>query len=288
MFIILHQIILTKTTSTMKIFNFAFLLFAFTLSAFSLQAQDEKSAADVYNEGVQFLKSKDYVSAFSAFENAIAMAEAAEEGDSTMIETLGLAKKNGPIAAYYLGNQQRKAKKYDEALATFDKGIMMSEFYPLFLGRAQALDKADRDMEAAEAYLIAAKKYEEAEQDEETILKLYRSAFLKIARAKDHNLMIEKITAYPMAAKDGDVSYYAAKAYKKKPDYAEALKYAQAATSAATAASEKDLGKYYMLEGEILTAMGNQTGALEAYKKVPSNSKYAERATYFVNKLGGK
>lgn len=272
----------------MKIFNFTILLFTFMLGAFSLQAQDEKSAADMYNEGVQFLKTKDYVGALSAFENAIAMAEAAEEGDSTMIETLGLARQNGPIAAYYLGNQQRKAKEYDEALATFDKGIAISEFYPLFLGRAQALDKADRDMESAEAYLIAAEKYEAAAQEEETILKLYRSAFLKIARSKDHNLMIEKITAYPMASKDGDVSYYVAKAYEKKPDYAEALKYAQMATSAAVAASDDDLGKFYMLEGGLYNSMGNQNGALEAYKKVPSNSKYAERATYFVNKLGGK
>lgn len=251
-----------------------------------LQAQDEKSAADLYNEGVELLKAKDYAAALPAFEEAIAKAETAEEGDSTSMQVLEFSKKNGVRAAYYLGNTQRKAKQYDEALATFDKGLTMGDFYALYLGRAQALDKADKDAEAAEAYLVAGEKYIAAGQDEAKALKLYRSAFLKIARMKDHDLMVEKIAAHPVAAKNGDVSYYVAKAYSKKADYAEALKYAQAATTAAIAEKD-DLGKFYMLEGEVYTAMGNDAAALEAYKKVPASGKYGERAAYFIGKLGG-
>ncbi|MEM1325320.1 MAG: hypothetical protein AAGI23_05165 [Bacteroidota bacterium] len=267
----------------MKAFSLTLLLIG---ACFFAQAQDEKSAADLYNDGVALLKAKDYAAALPAFEGAIAKAEAAEEGDSTSMQVLELSKKNGVRAAYYLGNSQRKAKAYDDALATFEKGLAMGDFYALYLGKAQALDKAGKDKEAAEAYLAAGEKYIAAGQDEEKALKLYRSGFLKIARMKDHNLMIEKILAHPVAAKNGDVSYYVAKAYMKKGDASTALQHAQAATAAAIAEEDK-LGKFYMLEGEVYTAMGNDAAALEAYKKVPTSGKYGERAAYFIGKLGG-
>ena len=98
--------------------------------------------------------------------------------------------------------------------------------------------------------------------------------------------MIEKIEAHPIAAKNADVSYYVAKAYMKKGDASTALTHAQVATSAAITAEDK-LGKFYMLEGEIYTAMGNDASALEAYKKGPAGGKYGERAAYFIDKLGG-
>ena len=219
------------------------------------------------------------------FEQAIAKAEAAEEGDSTSMQVLELAKKNGMRTAYSLGNAQRKAKEYDTAVATFDKGLAMGDFYALYMGRAQALDKTDKKAEAIEAYFTAAQKYEEAGQDEAKVVKIFRSAFIKLAKTKNNDAIIEKAEAHPLALKNADVSYYVAKAYNAKKNYAKALEHAQAASAAAP--EGKDNGKFYMLEGDINTKLTKTGDAIAAYKKVAANSKYAERAAYLIKELGG-
>ncbi|MEM0992987.1 MAG: tetratricopeptide repeat protein [Bacteroidota bacterium] len=253
---------------------------------FSLQAQDEKSAADLYNEGVELMKAKDFAGALPLFEQAIDKAATAEEGDSTAMQVTELAKKNGMRTAYSLGNKQRKAKEYDAAIETFDKGLAMGDFYALYMGKAQALDKSDKKEKAVEAYFTAGKKYEEAGQEEAKVVKIYRTAFIKLARAKKYDAIIEKAEAHPVALKNADVSYYVAKAYSSKKDYEKALMHAQAATAAAP--DGKDKGKFYMLEGEINTKLTKTGDAIAAYKKVESGSKYADRAAYLIKELGGE
>ncbi|MEM9888516.1 MAG: hypothetical protein AAF849_21655, partial [Bacteroidota bacterium] len=167
----------------MKRLSYVLMLF-FLGGTLSLQAQEEKSAADLYNEGVELMKGKDFANALSLFEQAIAKAEQAEEGDSTSMQVLELAKTNGMRTAYSLGNKQRKAEEYDAAIATFDKGLAMGDFYALYMGKAQALDKTTKKAEAIEAYFTAAQKYEEAGQEEAKVIKVYRSAFIKLAKAK--------------------------------------------------------------------------------------------------------
>lgn len=251
-----------------------------------VQAQDEKSAADLYNEGVELLKAKDYPAAFPLFEQAIAKAEAAEEGDSTSMQVLELAKKNGVRAAYYLGNSQRKAKDYETALATFEKGMEMGDFYALYTGKAQTLDKMKKNEEAVVAYLEAGDKYKEVGQEEDKYMSLYKKAFNKMYRGKAYDKIIENAEAREGLAEDADVSYYLAKSYDAKKNYAKALEYTEKAIAALPEdATAKDTDKYYMLAGEVNSKLSKKTAAIAAYKKVSASGKYGERAVYLIKEL---
>ena len=84
------------------------------------QAQDGATAASLYNDALAKLKAKDYGAALPLFEQAIEKADPAVETDAKVVQ---LAKRNGAIAAYYVGNDLRKDDKNEEALATYDKGI---------------------------------------------------------------------------------------------------------------------------------------------------------------------
>ncbi|MCB9298169.1 MAG: hypothetical protein H6559_34365 [Lewinellaceae bacterium] len=59
-------------------------------------------------------------------------------------EVVKLVKRNGAIAAYYVGNDQRKSDDFETALATYDKGIAFSPGFlrQLYQYRAQALEEA--------------------------------------------------------------------------------------------------------------------------------------------------
>lgn len=269
----------------MKKISYALVLLFLGVSM-NLQAQDEKSATDLYNEGVALLKAKDYAGAFPLLEQAVEKASAAEEGDSTAMQVLKLAKKNGVRAAYALGNSQSKAKDYEAALATFEKGMAMGDFYALYMGKAKALDKSGKKEEAIPAYLEAASKYEEAGQDEAKVVKVYKTAFVKMYKGKAYDMIIEKAEAHPLALKNIDVNYYVGKAFNAKKQYSKALEYAK--TASGMAAENKNPGKYYMFEGDVNAKLSKKSDAIAAYKKVPAGSKYAERAAYLIKEIEGK
>lgn len=253
-----------------------------------VQAQDEKSAADLYNEGVELLKAKDYPAAFPLFEQAIAKAEAAEAGDSTSMQVLELAKKNGVRAAYYLGNSQRKAKEYEAALATFDKGMAMGEFYALYSAKAQALDKAGKQEAAVEAYVMAGDKYKELGQDVSKYVPLYRKAISRMYKGKAYSKIIETAEARPDLETDASSLYYVAKSYNAKKDYAKALEVTEKAIAALPEdATAKDTDKYYMMAGDINSKLSKSSAAVAAYKKVSASGKYGERAAYLIKQIEG-
>ena len=69
-------------------------LLCFGLSL-GLQAQEEASAASLYNQGLEKAKAKEYVAALELLEKAIAKADPENETDAKVIR---LAKRNGTRA----------------------------------------------------------------------------------------------------------------------------------------------------------------------------------------------
>lgn len=248
-----------------------------------VQAQDERSAADLYNEGVEKLKAQGYQEALDLFDLAIAKSEG--DTSSTAQQVLDLAKKNGASAAYSLGNEQRKAKQFNEALATFKKGLELNELYPLYSGIAMSLNDLGKDAEATQAFLLTGDKYLAAEQPDDRVISFYKRAFNNLFKAKNWTGIIESAEKHPKALDDADITYYVAKAYEQKKDYKKALEFAEKATTSAPDAEDK--GKYLMLEAELYTKLTDTGKAIEAYKKIDGSSKYAERAQYMVKQLGG-
>ncbi len=245
------------------------------------EAQDEKSAADVYNEGVEKLKEKSYAEAFPLFEQAIELSEG--DTSSTAQQVLELAKKNGARAAYYLSNDQRKAKEYKAAIETVDKGLAMSDFYVLYSIKALSLDKLDMNDEAIAAYFMAGDKYAAAKQPEDKVISYYKRAYIALYKAENWDVIIENSEKYPAALNDADINYYIAKAFAEKNQNDKAIEFATKATSLVV--EGEDNGKYLMLEGDLYTKLTNTSKAIEAYSKVTGNSKYAERAQYLIEQL---
>ncbi|NJL74878.1 MAG: hypothetical protein HC892_07460 [Saprospiraceae bacterium] len=264
--------------------NLMYLLTACLLGlGWNAQAQD-KTAAELYNEGVEKLKAKSFQEALPLFVQSIELAEAQKE-DTTAAKVLDLAKSNGAVAAYYLGNEQRKEKQFDAALATFEKGLTLNDLYTLYSGKAQTLDAMGKDVLAVEAYLVAGQKYEAAGQPDDKVIPLYKKAIVTMYKGKAWDKIIGAAQAHEKVLADADACYYVAKSYEAKSKFNEALGFAQKATAAAP--QDEDLGKYYMLEGDLYSKLTKATQAIEAYKKVPAGSKYAERAQYNVKQLGG-
>ena len=112
------------------------LLLLVTIGVFSTAVAQEVTAGSLYNDGLAKLKAKEYKEALTLMEKAMEVAD--PEADEKVIK---LAKRNGAFASYYVGNQLRKEKKYDEALAIYEKGIGYSTgVYSNYVGIAQALD----------------------------------------------------------------------------------------------------------------------------------------------------
>ncbi|MEM8526716.1 MAG: tetratricopeptide repeat protein [Bacteroidota bacterium] len=251
-----------------------------------VQAQDEKSAADLYTEAEEFRKAKDYAAAFPLYEQAIAKAETAEEGDSIAMEVIKVSKKNGVRTAYYLGTSQRKAKDYEAAIATFDKGLAMGEFYALYGAKAQAMDKMGKKEEAVEAYILAGDKYKEAGQDVSKYVPMYRKAISRMYTGKAYSKVIEVAAEREELAADAGSAYYIAKSYNAKKNYAKALEYADKAIAALPEGTEaKKADKYYMLLGDANSKLSKKSEAIAAYKKVSASGKYGKRAAYLITEL---
>lgn len=120
----------------------------------SVNAQDEKSAATLYNEGLAFLKAKDYEAGLPILESALE--KATEDNDEKVIK---LAKSNGAKAAYNLANAKKKAGANDEAIKLYQKGIEWSPDYASnYKGVAAALEAKGETLEAIKQYVIAGDK----------------------------------------------------------------------------------------------------------------------------------
>jgi tetratricopeptide (TPR) repeat protein len=252
-------------------------------------AQEEATAASSYNDGLAKLKAKDYAAALPLMEKAIELADPESETDAKVI---GYAKRNGAIAAYYVGGAHRKAKEYDAAIEAFKKGMDMNpDFYANYIGYAQALDGKGDDMEAVKAYVgaagVAAKSAKTKSKAEDYI----SAAETKIKNAtikKEYDESIALGKAY-MEARGEEVEtysprfhYYFGTALKEKGEVSDALAHADKAISAL--GEEDDSSRYYLLKGECHQALGQKAEAIDAYKMVKSGD-YKKVADYNIQQL---
>ncbi len=246
-------------------------------------AQNDASAASLYNSGLEKMKAKLYLEAVPLFEQAIATADATSETDAKVVE---LAKRNGAIANYYAGSQLRKAKKLDDASRHFEQGITYdSAFYANYVGRAQIFEDKSKYAEAVGAYLTAAavaEKTDKADKVGELTKKAESIAGVAWGK-KQWDSAIAAAEAFLAAQESGDVRYYFGQSLKEKKQYDRAIENAKKALELA-AAEDKDRANFGL--AEIYKAAGKKSDAIATYKMV-SGAKYGERAKYEIKQLEG-
>lgn len=269
----------------MKKFSVLFLttalVFGFSLMA---HAQEEASAASLYNQGLEKAKAKQYVEALALMEQAIAAANPEDEKDAKVIN---LAKRNGTRAAYGAGVKHRKAKDYDAALAAFERGIEFNpDYYTNYKGKAQTLEAQGNTLEAVKAYITGgnvAVKTNKADKAAPLFSKAENIVAVTWGK-KDWDNTIAYAQAIIEAEKESaEIYYYLADALQAKGQTSDA---AEKVAKAIELAGEADTSKYYFLKAEIHEKQGQTAEAIDAYKKV-KDAKYAERAKFKVDELGG-
>ena len=257
----------------------------FGLFTNTLIAQEEEqtaSAASLYNDGLAKLKAKEYDAAFELMGQAL---EAADSSSETDIKVMKLAKKNGAIAAYYVGTGARKADDYEKALETYQQGVDYNPgFYANYIGKAQALEGLEMMAKAVGAYqnagVVCAKagKADKAEQMNSKAENMVAVAW----GDKDWELVKDMSAAYLEGGESADVHYYLSDALLSDGSKDDALMHAEKAIELAADGADK----YLMQKAEILKSKGDTSGAIEAYKMI-TDSKYVERAKYEIGQLGG-
>lgn len=247
-----------------------------------LQAQEEASAASLYNEGLEKAKAKDYVASLDLFKKALEVADPENENDAQVIK---LAKRNGTSAAYGAGNVHRKAKAYEEALKAYETGIEFNPgYYSNYVGKAQVLD-AQNDPMAVKFYIQAGNKAQ-ASKKEDKALDLFSKAENTVAVSwgqKEWANTIAFASAYLEEKETADVHYYLANALKETGEAEKALEHV---AKSIELAGDADASQYHMLKAETHEKLGQKQEAIAAYKMV-SDAKYAERAQYKIGELGG-
>lgn len=108
----------------MSILKRSFLLAGMVMLTVVIMAQSVEEAGAKYNEGNEFYKGKAYGSAVAAYETALNIAnEAGADAD----DLKGSIEKQLMNAYYKNGIEQYKARKFDAAIAFFEKGYAFSE-----------------------------------------------------------------------------------------------------------------------------------------------------------------
>ena len=259
------------------------LLFFMLMGASLLLAQDApaETAAGLYNDGLASLKAKEYSTALDKLMKSIEIADPENENDAKVIP---LAKANGSIACYYLGQSLLKEKNYDEAMAKFEKGLELNaKSYTNQYGIASALDRKAMIPEAVSAYLKAASVATEAGKAERAG-KYVERAGNKVGVTygkKNYDDAIAAGEIFLAEHESADVSYYVAKSLIKKGKASDAVKHAEKAAELGKDGME---GRYLMGHAEALEAAGQKAAAKAAYLKVPAG-KYAASAKYKADQI---
>jgi tetratricopeptide (TPR) repeat protein len=262
-------------------------LFVFVFSLIGslniLNAQESPSAASLYNDGMALMKEKNYKEGYPLLKEAIAKADSTTE---TGQKVTRLAKKNGAIAAYYVGNDQRKSKAYEEAIETYSSGVSYNPgFYANYIGLAQALEGKGDVGEAIDAYLNAGEACEKANKADKAE-KMNKKAENLVAiswGAKNWKEVETYATAFLDKKESTDVEYYLAYAMKESGQHEKALEHIEKVIVASGDAVDD---KCLMVKAETFEKMGNKEEAIAVYKQI-KGSKYGERAAYKVKTLGG-
>ena len=264
-----------------KIWKPIVLLFALILGVNSY-AQDEKTAAGLYNEGLALLKAKDYAGGLPLLESALAKATTDENE-----KIIGLAKKNGAIAATNLGNAKKKAGALDEAEELFNKGIeWRPEYASSYRGLASVTEAKGDVLGAIKLYLTAGDKTT-ASGKADRAAKLYKKArnmVGKLYQAKDYPNAIEAGKAFLEVREDAEVAYYICRANTESVLTDEAITYADKAISFSGDTVDD---KYYVAKAKAYEKMEKNAEAIEAYKLV-TGDKYKAQAEGKIKLLGSK
>lgn len=257
----------------------------FGLFTNTLHAQEEEqqaSAASLYNDGLAKLKAKEYDAAYELMGQAL---ESADSSSETDIKVMKLAKKNGAIAAYYVGTAARKSDDYEKALEAYQQGVDYNAgFYANYIGKAQAFEGLDMMAKAVGAYQSAGVICEKAGKADKAE-KMNSKAENMVAVAwgdKDWALVKGMAAAYLEGGESADVHYYLSDALLNDGSKDEALMHAEKAIELTTEGADK----YIMQKAEVLKSKGDTAGAVAAYKMI-TDSKYVERAKYEIGQLGG-
>lgn len=274
--------------STITRISVLFFLLSLSVTGFS---QDEgtaeateaaPSAVSLYNDGLTKLKAKEFDAALPLLVDAIAAADTTSETD---LKVIGLAKRNGAIAAYYLGTDQRKADKTDEAVETYQLGIDYNpDFYANHIGLAQALDDKGEKVKAVGAYMMAAEVCNKSEKTKDKVESMENKATNTVIRLfldEKVDETLEAAEAYLAIKESPDVLTYKAKALSAKGDNAAALTAIEKAAGMADQASNKDL--VYFTKGEVHQALGQNSEAIDSFKM--AGGKYADAAQYKITEL---
>ena len=273
--------------------KFYFVLICLVGTFLTVSAQE--SAASLYNDGLAKLKEKNYQEALTSLEKAIEVAD--PEADKKVV---GLAKRNCAFACYYVGNGLRKSEDYDGAIEMYEKGISYStSVYNNYSGKAQALEGKGDLAGSVQAYIKAAdmtekvgKKSIESGKEErgqklidraDKMVKKAANFSAKAYSAKNWDNTIATAQAFLDVREGANPHYYMAMALKAKGKGQEALTHVDKALEMA---EDADKGKMYFGKGQIHEALGQKSQAIEAYGMV-KDTKYAERAKYNAEKLGG-
>ncbi len=266
--------------SIIKMSAMAFAFFALTAS--TIQAQDAPTAAGTYNDGLAQLKAKDYENGLMNMEKALELATADENE-----QIIGLAKKNGAIAAYNVGNAKRKAKAYDEAMSYYNKGIELSPSYSSnYEGIARVHEDKGDKVEAVKAYIVAAQKAEETDDAKKAVSRYKKAEVLtgKTYVGKDYTTAIEMAKAYTAAKQDNaEVYYYLSRSQAAAGSGDDAIASMEMAISKSGDAVPD---KYTFYLAEQLEKAGKNAEAAAAYRKV-TEEKYKAQAEYRAGQLGG-
>lgn len=271
--------------STITRISILFFLLLLSTTGFSQEeAADEgdPSAVSLYNDGLEKLKAKEYEAALPLMIDAIAAADTTSETD---VKVIGLAKRNGAIAAYYVGTEQRKSEQLDEAVETYSTGIEYSPgFYANYIGLAQALDDKGDKTEAVSAYLAAADICGKSEKTQDKVESMENKATNTVIRLFLDDQVDESLAAaaaYLEAKESADIYCYQAKALMSKGKNSEALEAAEKAVAGLDDNSNADL--CHFTKGEIHAALGQNDKAIESFKM--AGGKYAEAAQYKISEL---
>lgn len=258
---------------------FSVLTFLMFMGGITLYAQDDATAASLYNDGVAALKGKEYDKALDLMTQALEKADPQEDE-----QIVKLASQNGAVAAYYAGGQARKAGNIDEAIEIYQKGIEFSEaFYANYSGLALAYNSKEMSAEAMDAYIIGSQMAAKAGKAD-VAEKYLDNATVFVSKAysdKNWDDAIALGNEFLENDDSADVHYYVARAYNKKGQGQEALEHATKAVELGEGGKE---GRNFFALAESYEAVGNTSAAMEAYKKVPAGQ-YGDMAKYKLEEM---
>lgn len=260
-------------------------LLLFLGASVMLSAQEEASAASLYNQALESLKAKDYEAAYPLILQSLEVADPENETDAKVI---GLAKKNGAVATYRLGSAARKAKDYDTALEYFQRGIDWNPAnYTNFIGKSQALEGKGEVAEALPLYIEAGKMMEAAGKDASSLYNKAANFVAKTYAKKNYDEAIALADAHNALRSDvHSVYYYLGASLLEKGDAAKAVAELDKAIELAGEESD-DLSKYNYKKGQGHEKLGQKSQAIAAYGKV-KDAKYLEAAKYQIEQLNNK